>query len=70
MLCVNIMKIIFIDQTKHDTHNTGEWIWETSNKTINWFDWAPGEPNDWHRQQCLVYLRYNYFGVSTYALRK
>jgi len=52
--------------TKHDTHNTGEWIWETSNKTINWFDWAPGEPNDWHRQQCLVYLRYNYFGNPTY----
>merc|ERR1712241_35731 len=52
--------------TKHNTHNPGEWVWENSNITVEWFDWAPGEPNDYHRQQCLAYLRYNYFGNPTY----
>jgi len=52
--------------TKHDTHNPGEWIWESTNTTVDWFDWAPGEPNDYHRQQCLVYIRYDYFGNPTY----
>merc|ERR1712136_75763 len=37
---------------------------ESTNTTVDWFDWAPGEPNDYHRQQCLVYIRYDYFGVS------
>jgi hypothetical protein len=52
--------------TKHDTHNPGEWVWEKLNTTVTWFDWAPGEPNDYHRQQCLAYLRYDYFGNPTY----
>merc|ERR1711953_1411918 len=52
--------------TKHDSHNPGEWVWETANTTIEWFDWAPNQPDDWHRQQCLTYLHYNYFGVPTY----
>merc|ERR1712038_51748 len=46
--------------TKHDEHQPGEWIWEHSNTTVEWFDWAPGEPNDYHRQQCMTYLRYDY----------
>merc|ERR1719242_2297408 len=39
--------------TKHDEHRPGEWIWEHLNTSITWFDWAPNEPNDYHRQQCL-----------------
>jgi len=46
--------------TKHNDHNPGQWVWEHLNSTIEWFDWAPGEPNDWHRQQCLTFLRYDY----------
>jgi hypothetical protein len=46
--------------THHNEHNPGEWIWEKLNTTVNWFDWAPNEPNDYHRQQCLSYLRYDY----------
>merc|ERR1712179_205977 len=52
--------------TKHDTHKPGEWVWEKLNTTVEWFDWAPGEPNDYHRQQCLAYLRYDYFGDPFY----
>jgi len=36
------------------------------NTTVEWFDWAPGQPNDYHRQQCLSYVRYDYFGVRTF----
>jgi len=46
--------------TKHDEHRPGEWIWEHLNTTVEWFDWAPDEPNDYHRQQCLAFLRYVY----------
>jgi len=46
--------------TKHDEHRPGEWIWEHLNTSITWFDWAPNEPNDYHRQQCLAFLRYDY----------
>merc|ERR1712227_631120 len=46
--------------TKHDEHRPGEWIWEHLNTTVDWFDWAPNEPNDYHRQQCLTFLRYDY----------
>ena len=56
--------IFFAKKTKHDEHNPGEWIWEYSNTTVEWFDWAPGEPNDYHRQQCMTFLRYDYGNVS------
>jgi len=46
--------------TKHNEHVPGEWIWEHANTTVQWFDWAPDEPNDYHRQQCLAYIRYMY----------
>merc|ERR1711993_56610 len=52
--------------TKHNEHNPGEWTWEVLNTTVEWFDWAPGEPNDYHRQQCMAYLRYTYFGAPTF----
>merc|ERR1711981_1079132 len=52
--------------SKHSEHSPGEWIWEKLNTTVEWFDWAPGQPNDSHRQQCMAYLRYNYFGENTY----
>jgi len=52
--------------SKHNDHNPGVWRWEKLNTTVEWFDWAPGQPNDYHRQQCLAYLRYDYFGSNTY----
>merc|ERR1712038_605327 len=52
--------------TKHDEHNPGAWYWERTNATVEWFDWAPGQPNDHHRQQCMTYIRYDYFGDQTY----
>jgi len=52
--------------TKHNEHNPGEWRWEKLNTTVEWFDWAPGQPNDYHRQQCMAYLQYDYFGNPAY----
>merc|ERR1712080_360772 len=53
-------------KSKHSPNNPGEWIWEKLNTTVEWFDWAPGQPNDSHRQQCMSYVRYDYFGEPTY----
>jgi len=44
----------------HNEHQPGSWTWEHLNATVDWFDWAPHEPDDYHRQQCLTYLRYQY----------
>lgn len=52
--------------TRHDEHRPGEWRWEHENTTVEWFDWAPYEPNDYHRQQCLTFLRYDYGEDFTY----
>merc|ERR1712141_278753 len=52
--------------TKHNDHAPGDWIWETLNTTVEWFDWAEGQPNDYHRQQCMSYVRWSYFGEDTY----
>ena len=63
-----IQTLIF--QTGHSEEHPGEWIWEHTNNTVQWFDWAPNEPNDYHRQQCMAYVRYTSLGVSCYACIK
>lgn len=52
----------------HDTHQPGVWTWEHWNTTVEWFDWADGEPNDWqYRQQCLTFQRFqDRFGFVNY----
>ena len=50
----------------HGDHNNGDWTWDHAGTEVSWFDWADGEPNDWHRQQCLTYLTYfDPFGYHT-----
>merc|ERR1712038_303188 len=40
-------------------HWIGEWYWEYSNRTIQWFDWGDGEPNNANGgQNCLTYMLY------------
>merc|ERR1711970_307440 len=29
------------------------------NKTVEWFDWADDQPNDWHNENCLVLREYH-----------
>ena len=48
----------------HDIKNEGIFVYDSNDLPISYENWAPGEPNDYHRQQCLVYLRYDYFGVN------
>jgi len=50
--------------TGHSEEHPGEWIWEHTNNTVQWFDWAPNEPNDYHRQQCMAYVRYTSLGMT------
>merc|ERR1712121_237674 len=45
---------------RHDPdHNQGEWNWPHMNKTVEWFDWADDQPNDWHNENCLVLREYH-----------
>jgi len=46
--------------TKHDVHNPGAWIWENLNTSVTWFNWEDGQPNDWHRQQCMTFVRHDF----------
>merc|ERR1712154_191437 len=42
----------------HDDHDWGYWTWDHAGTEVTWFDWADGEPNDYHRQNCLAYLTF------------
>ena len=44
---------------RHGECNPGEWIWPHMNKTVEWTDWADGEPNDYHGEQCVVMSEYH-----------
>ena len=34
-------------QSRHSEHSPGEWIWPHANQSVQWFDWAEGEPNSY-----------------------
>ena len=34
----------------------GEWYWPHMNKTVEWFDWADGEPNNVAGEDCITMM--------------
>merc|ERR1719400_2876803 len=42
----------------HGDHNYGNWTWDHSGAEIAWYDWMRNEPNDWHGQNCLTFLKW------------
>merc|ERR1711982_273462 len=40
---------------RHSENSPGEWVWDSSNSTVEWFDWADGEPNNYGNsgEMCL-----------------
>lgn len=51
----------------HDEHQPGVWRWDNTNATVEWFDWADGQPNDWRQEQCLTFIRFtDIWGRDTY----
>ena len=44
---------------RHSEGSPGNWTWEHMNTTIDWFDWADGQPNNYHGQNCLVMREYH-----------
>ena len=34
-------------QERHDEHNPGTWVWPHLNTTVQWTDWADGQPNNY-----------------------
>ena len=41
-------------QERHSEGDPGTWMWPHQNTTVEWFDWADGQPNNYHGQNCLV----------------
>jgi len=51
----------------HGDHNFGNWTWDHTGTEVKWFDWMRNEPNDWHRQNCLTFLKdQDIFGFGAY----
>ena len=47
-------------QGRHSEHQPGTWTWDHMNETIEWFDWADGEPNNYdHNEMCLTLTEYH-----------
>ena len=44
---------------RHGENNPGEWFWPHKNETVQWFDWADGEPNNIQGEDCLVLREYH-----------
>jgi hypothetical protein len=45
---------------EHDEHEPGDWYWPHNNLTVDWFDWANGQPNDLgHHQNCITLLEFS-----------
>jgi len=42
----------------HGDHNYGNWTWDHTGTEITWYDWMRNEPNDWHGQNCLTFLKW------------
>ena len=38
---------------RHSENQPGEWIWPHKNETVQWFDWADGQPNNQYGQYCM-----------------
>merc|ERR1712080_696825 len=41
-------------EEQHSDHHPGTWWWPHFNRTVDWFDWADGEPNNMHRHENCV----------------
>merc|ERR1712024_387827 len=48
-------------EDRHDEHQPGNWTWTHKNAPVEWFDWAEGQPNNIHGQNCLVMQEVHYF---------
>merc|ERR1712080_571957 len=52
---------------RHSDHNWGNWTWDHTGTELKWFDWMRHEPNDWHSQRCLTFLKdQDIFGYGVY----
>ena len=47
--------LIICHQGRHSENSPGEWLWDSNNSTVEWFDWADGEPNNYDNsgEMCL-----------------
>merc|ERR1712033_39542 len=47
-----------VTEDHHSDHTNGNWRWPHFNTSVEWFDWGEGEPNDFHKQNCMTYMEY------------
>merc|ERR1712235_35516 len=54
-------------QGPHGDHNQGHWTWDHCGSDVQWFDFYDNEPNNWHSQNCLTFLKdQDIFGFGVY----
>ena len=41
-------------QERHSENSPGNWMWQHMNESVSWFDWADGQPNNFHGQNCIT----------------
>ena len=46
-------------QDGHSENSPGEWWWPHQNETVGWFDWAEGQPDNYHGENCVVLREYH-----------
>ena len=53
--CQPYYVLFLCHQGRHSENSPGEWIWDSNNSTVEWFDWADGEPNNYDNsgEMCL-----------------
>merc|ERR1711973_12212 len=45
----------------------GHWTWDHCGSDVQWFDFYDNEPNNWHSQNCLTFLKdQDIFGFGVY----
>ena len=44
-------------QERHDEHHPGTWVWPHMNTTVQWTDWADGQPNNYQVEHDIIYCR-------------
>ena len=46
-------------QESHSEASPGEWWWPHQNASVGWFDWAQGQPDNFHGEDCVVMREYH-----------
>ena len=56
---VSMSEMQFKDNPYLHIQGQGEWWWPHKNESVGWFDWAQGQPDNFHGEDCVVMREYH-----------